>query len=180
LALSRLAVAQGSTAIGSARATVVTANVVVSGLSDLDFGTVLGGAVTTVLPTDASAGSFLVTGNPNAFITMTFTLPTVLINTTGPPGTTMPITFGPTSARWLRQQNDPAAGNPFDPSIVTVGRLGPPPRPFTYLWLGGTVTPSPAQANGAATSEATSIGCGGGHMDHRHRPIATRRGGCIA
>jgi hypothetical protein len=63
----------------------------------------------------------------------------------------MPITFGPTSARWLRQQNDPAAGNPFDPSIVTVGRLGPPPRPFTYLWLGGTVTPSPAQANGLYT-----------------------------
>jgi hypothetical protein len=143
--------AQGSTAVGTARATVVTANIVVNGLSDLDFGTVLGGVATTVLPTDATAGSFLVTGNPNAFITMTFTLPTVLTNVTGPPGTTLPISFGPTSARWLRQQNNPAAGNPFDPSVVTVGRLGPPPRPFTYVWLGGTVTPAPGQANGLYT-----------------------------
>ena len=146
-----LAAAQGSSAVGTARANVVTANIVVNGLSDLDFGTVLGGVATTVLPTDANAGSYLVTGNPNAFITMTFTLPTVLTNTTGPPGTTLPISFGPTSARWLRQQNNPAAGNPFDPSVVTVGRLGPPPRPFTYVWLGGTVTPAPGQANGLYT-----------------------------
>jgi len=151
LMLPRLSAAQGSSAVATARATVVTSNITVNGLSDLDFGTVLGGVATTVLPTDANAGSFLVTGNPNAFITMTFTLPTVLTNTTGPPGTTLPISFGPTSARWLRQQNNPAAGTPFDPSVVTVGRLGPPPRPFTYVWLGGTVTPAPAQANGLYT-----------------------------
>lgn len=149
--LPNQAVAQGTSAIGTARANVVTANIVVTGLTDLDFGPVLGGVATTVLPTDANAGSFLVTGNPNAFITMTFTLPTVLTNTTGPPGTTMPISFGPTSASWLRQQNTPAAGTPFDPTVATVGRLGPPPRPFAYVWLGGTVTPSPSQANGLYT-----------------------------
>ena len=89
-ALPRLAVAQGSSAVSTARATVVTANIVVNGLSDLAFGTVLGGVATTVLPTGANAGSLLVTGNPNGFITMTFTLPAVLTNTTGPPGTMFP------------------------------------------------------------------------------------------
>ncbi len=147
----RAAPAQGTSAIATARATVVTSNIVVNGVRDLDFGTVLGGVPATVLPTDAGAGSFVITGNPNANITMTFTLPAVLSNTTGPPGTTMPISFGPGSARWLRQQNNPAAGIPFDPSVVTVGRLGPPPRPFAYVWLGGTVTPAPTQANGLYT-----------------------------
>jgi len=58
------------------------------------------------------------------------------------PGSTMPISFNATSAIWRRATNDPAGGTTFNPAAGAVGRLGPPPNPNLYIWLGGTVNPA--------------------------------------
>jgi hypothetical protein len=120
----------------------------VTTLRDLAFGTVIKGLVTTVLPTAANGGAWQVTGNPNAFVTIAFTLPTVLTNIQALPGSTMPITFSATSARWNRATNNPAAGTPFNPALGAVGRFGPPPNPTFFIWLGGTVNPAPTAKPG--------------------------------
>jgi len=145
---SARAVAQGPSASVSADAVVVTVGMTITTLRDLAFGTVIKGVVTTVLPTAANAGAWEVTGNPNAFVTIAFTLPTVLTNIQALPGSTMPITFSATSARWNRATNNPAAGTPFNPALGAVGRFGPPPSPNFYIWLGGTVSPVPTAKPG--------------------------------
>ena len=91
------------------------------------------------------------TGNSNAFVTITFTLPATLRNIQAVPGVTMPISFGATSARWRRANNDPTGGTAFSPSVGATGRFGPPPNPTLYIWIGGTVTPGAAQLPGIYT-----------------------------
>jgi len=132
----------------SADAVVVTVGMTIATLRDLNFGTVIKGVATTVLPTAATAGAWQVTGNSNAFVIISFTLPTQLTNIQALPGSTMPIIFSATSARWNRATNNPAAGAAFNPAIGIVGRLGPPPNPNLYIWLGGTVNPAAAAKPG--------------------------------
>ena len=132
----------------TADAVVVTVGMSIATLRDLNFGTVIKGVATTVLPTAATAGAWQVTGSSNAFVIISFTLPTQLTNIQALPGSTMPITFGLTSARWNRANNNPAAGTPFSPAIGAVGRFGPPPNPNMYIWLGGTVNPPAAAKPG--------------------------------
>jgi hypothetical protein len=126
----------------SADAVVVTTGMTLATLTDLTFGSVVKGVATTVQPTVAAAGSWQVSGSPNAFVVISFTLPAVLTNIQALPGSTMPISFNATSARWNRASNNAAAGTPFDPATGVVGRLGPPPNPTLYIWLGGTVNPA--------------------------------------
>lgn len=140
--------AQATTFQLTVQALLASGSLTVSPLRDLNFGTVTVGVPTAVPPTAAAAGQWQVTGTPNAFVTINLTLPTVLDNVQGVPGITMPIAFGTTSARWRRDQNDPNGASVFDPSAGATGRLGPPPRPNMYVWLGGTVTPAPTQAPG--------------------------------
>lgn len=140
--LAPRAPAQAPAASVSADAVVVTVGMTITTLRDLAFGTVIKGVATTVQPTAAMAGEWQVTGSANAFVIISFTLPNVLTNIQALPGSTMPITFGSTSARWRRATNDPAGATPFSPAIGTVGRLGPGPNPNMYIWLGGTVTPA--------------------------------------
>ena len=142
----RLAAQSGASV--TADAVVVTAGMTITTLRDLDFGTVIKGVATTVLPTAATAGAWQVTGSSNAFVIVSFTLPTQLTNIQALPGSTMPITFSLTSARWNRANNNPAAGTPFNPAIGAVGRFGPPPNPNMYIWLGGTVNPAAAAKPG--------------------------------
>ena len=140
--------AQGSSGSVSADAVVVTVGMTITTLRNLAFGTVIKGVATTVLPTAANAGAWQVTGNANAFATIAFTLPTVLTNIQALPGSTMPITFSATSARWNRANNNPAAGTAFNPALGAVGRFGPPPNPNLYIWLGATVNPAPTAKPG--------------------------------
>jgi hypothetical protein len=142
----RLAAQSGASV--TADAVVVTIGMTITTLRDLDFGTVIKGVATTVLPTAATAGAWQVTGSSNAFVIIGFTLPTQLTNIQALPGSTMPITFSLTSARWNRANNNPAAGTPFSPAIGAVGRFGPPPNPNMYIWLGGTVNPAAAAKPG--------------------------------
>jgi uncharacterized protein DUF4402 len=147
LGLPGRAVAQSGAAV-SADAVVVTVGMTIATLRDLNFGTVIKGVATTVLPTAGTAGEWQVTGSSNAFVIISFTLPAQLTNIQALPGSTMPITFSATSARWNRANNDAAAGTAFDPAIGAVGRFGPPPSPNMYVWLGGTVNPAAAAKPG--------------------------------
>lgn len=126
----------------SAEAVVVTVGMTLTTLRDLGFGTVIRGVATTVQPTDPNAGEWQVTGSPNAFVVITFTLPTELTNIQALPGSTMPISFGGSSARRRRAINDPAGALSFNPAVGAIGRFGPPPNPNLYIWLGGTVNPA--------------------------------------
>lgn len=137
------------------RAFVIGTPIAIGGLRDLDFGTVTTGMATTVLPTSASAGAFIVTGEKNERVAISFTLPTELVHTVLGPGTTLPITFGPSSAIWRRRTNDPSGGTAFNPATGATGMLGPPVEPILYIWLGGTVNPPLAQT--AGTYRATVV-----------------------
>jgi hypothetical protein len=142
LATARRANAQFNNASIGVTAELVTVGMTITTLRNLDFGSVPKGVATTVLPTAAGAGAWQVDGNKNAFVTITFTLPTVLNNIQAAPGSTMPITFSTTSAIWNRTTNNPAAGTAFDPSVGTTGRFGPPATPRLFVWIGGTVNPA--------------------------------------
>ena len=135
-------VAQGGSGSFTADAVVVTVGMAIATVRDLSFGSVPKGVATTVTPAGATAGEWQITGNPNAFVTVAFTLPTVLTNIQALPGSTMPISFGLTSALWRRANNNPAGATPFSPALGTVGRLGPPANPTFNVWIGGTVNPA--------------------------------------
>ena len=148
LAFPTRAIAQGGSGTFSADAVVVTVGMTIATIQDLSFGTVLKGVATTVAPAAATAGQWQITGNPNAFVTIAFTLPTVLTNIQALPGSTMPISFGLTSALWRRANNNPAGATAFSPALGTLGRFGPPANPTVYIWIGGTVNPAPTAKPG--------------------------------
>jgi len=148
LAFPTRAIAQGGSGTFSADAVVVTVGMTIATIQDLSFGTVLRGVATTVAPAAATAGQWQITGNPNAFVTIAFTLPTVLTNIQALPGSTMPISFGLTSALWRRANNNPAGATAFSPALGTLGRFGPPANPTVYIWIGGTVNPAPTAKPG--------------------------------
>lgn len=123
-------------------ATVIGVGMTITTLRDLAFGQVTKGIATSVLPTDAGAGEWQVLGNKNAFTQITFTLPTQLSNIQALPGSTMPITFSATSARWRRDLNNPSGATAFNPAVGTTGRFGPATNATLYIWIGGTVSPA--------------------------------------
>ena len=135
------AVAQSGASV-SADAVIVTVGMTITTLRDLNFGTVIKGVPTTVLPTAATAGEWQVTGSSNAFVIISFTLPTQLTNIQALPGSTMPIAFSGVSAIWRRATNNPVGGTIFNPAAGAVGRFGPPANPNMYVWVGGTVNPA--------------------------------------
>jgi len=140
-------VAQSGASV-SADAVVVTVGMTITTLRDLNFGTVIKGVPTTVLPTAATAGEWQVTGSSNAFVIISFTLPTQLTNIQALPGSTMPIAFSGVSAIWRRATNNPVGGTIFNPATGAVGRFGPPANPSMYVWVGGTVNPAAAAKPG--------------------------------
>lgn len=140
--------AQGGSSFVAADAVVVTTGMTIATMRDLNFGTVIKGVATTVTPAAANAGEWQVSGSANAFVVISFTLPTTLTNIQALPGSTMPISFNATSAIWRRSTNNPAGGNVFNPAVGDVGRLGPPPNFNMYIWLGGTVNPAPTAKPG--------------------------------
>jgi len=150
----RLTAQSGATV--SADAVVVTVGMTIATLRDLDFGTVIKGVPATVLPTAANAGAWQVSGSGNAFVIISFTLPTQLTNIQALPGSTMPISFSAVSAIWRRASNNPVGGNVFNPAVGAVGRLGPPPNFNMYVWVGGTVNPpltaKPGSIKGTSSS----------------------------
>jgi len=148
VALPARAVAQGGSGTFTADAVVVTVGMTIATIQDLSFGSVPKGVATTVAPAAATAGQWQITGNPNAFVTLAFTLPTQLTNTQALPGSAMPVSFGLTSALWRRANNNPAGATAFSPALGTLGRFGPAPNPTINVWIGGTVNPAPTAKPG--------------------------------
>ena len=140
--LPRPGVSQGVGGAVGVDANVIGQGLTVTTLSNLSFGSVPKGLATTVLPTAAGAGARQIQGSRNADVSIAFVLPAVLTNIQALPGSTMPISFGATSARWNRATNNVAGATAFDPVAGTTGKLGPPASPYIYLWIGGTVSPA--------------------------------------
>lgn len=105
-----------------------------AGVNDLDFGTVSAG--TPFRQTDATKqGRFSIAGQPSQPVTVTFTLPTVLV---GSGSATIPISFGSSD------------GIVFSPSFPTVSTTFSPAAPFVtsisgagslLIGITGTVSP---------------------------------------
>lgn len=146
LPAAHLAAQSGANTIG-ASAFMLGTPLAIAGQRDLDFGLVLLGVPKTVLPTAPTAGKWVVTGEKNARVLITFTLPAALAHQTLG-GVTLPVGFPAGSARWRRRTDDPAGATAFDPAVGATGMLGPPVEPLLHLWLGGTVTPAALQPGG--------------------------------
>ena len=143
------AAAQGATMTSVATVRVIGTPITFLNLQDLDFATVTRGVPKTVAENTASAGKVRVAGQPNAFAQIRFTLPTELQNTQALPGITMPINFAANAARWRRRADRTTGGVIFNPAVgVNDARFGGNANPYFFVYLGGTVTPSPSQAAG--------------------------------
>lgn len=147
---------ESSSALMTASVEVSNEPLVVLPIADLRFGQLVPGTPATVNPrTSTGAGKFEMHGLRRAEITFDLTLPALLRAGAGPH--TMPVTFGVTSGchRVTDQQN---ACTLFNPSATLTVRLRnrPPPDATYFVWLGGTVSPSPTQFPGIYTATVTA------------------------
>lgn len=113
------------------------------GLQDLQFGNVLPGFPTAVSRLDAvNAGKFGIRGANNAEVQVDLTLPASLVSG----GSNLTVQFGPADGGYaLRDRINESL--PFDPTVPLVTNLSN--RGRLFIWLGGTVVPTPVQAPGA-------------------------------
>ena len=136
-ALPQAAFAQASGSIQATANVLTTLNV--TGQSDLQFIDVLPGVNQTVLPTDGTAGEFRVSGAGTSEVTLDFQLPADLAGAVT--AATMPIVFDADDAGFT----DVSGGTQttFDPNTQeTTSLVGG----GLWVYLGGTVQPSGAQA----------------------------------
>lgn len=141
-ALLSVGTASAQSASITAKANVFTP-LVVTGAQDLDFQNVFPGAAKSVGIADASAGRFDITGQANAPVTLTFSLPANLTSGTS----TLPI------GSWTgcRNATNSATGcTTLTPSsTATNASFGAAGTMFVFV--GGTVTPSASQTAGVYT-----------------------------
>ena len=123
-------------------ATVLTP-LTVLGTADLDFGNVIPGLNTTILPGDVGGGVFAIGGSGTLEVQLDFgTLPTNLVDG----GNTLPISFGPSAAGYN------TAATPgiltFDPATTMDAPLA---SGAMTVYVGGTVAPAASQPQGVYT-----------------------------
>jgi hypothetical protein len=141
--------AQGRSTTANVTALLAGASITFLNLQILDFATVTRGVPKTVVQNTAAAGKVRVAGTANAFAQIRFTLPANLPNVQAVPGINLPISFATNSARWRRGTDAAGGGRIFNPAVgVNNARFGGNARPYFFVYLGGTVTPSPTQAPG--------------------------------
>jgi hypothetical protein len=146
--------AQAQSATIGARASVQQA-LTVSAVDSLILGSAFPNTTRTVLPTDASSGSFNLAGAANAEVQMNLTLPANL--TFG--ANNLPISFGASAGSW-NTANSRAGSTTFDPSTTLTQRLDGSTGNL-YVYVGGTVSPTvqPAGAyKGSITLTAAYTG----------------------
>ncbi len=116
-----------SEAVYSQNITMITEN-------NLNFGDAYMGYSSTVNHTDAGAAKFrirqTVKGNP--YVSVTFTLPTALVNG----AYSIPVIFGPSTTAYSNTDS-PAGRINFNPNSPLVTRLQR--NNYLYIWLGGTI-----------------------------------------
>jgi hypothetical protein len=142
------AAAQGVSTTGTVTATVTSTPTTVLIVQSLDFASVAQGIPKTLPRNVPGAAKVRISGSANAFAQITFTLPAQLPRISGGPPANMPVSFGATSAGWSRDVDDATASTAFNPVTGATGRFGPPPRPYLWVYLGGTANPSVSQASG--------------------------------
>ena len=136
LVLSTLAgQAQAQSASIGARASVQQA-LTVSAVDSLILGATFPNTTRTVLPTDASSGSFTLAGAANAEVQWSMTLPGNL--TFG--ANNLPISFGAAAGAW-NTANSRAGTTAFDPSVAQTHRLDAGTGNL-YVFIGGSVSPT--------------------------------------
>lgn len=136
LALAPQSAAAQVTASIGARADVQIA-LTATAVDSLIFGNVFPGTTKNILPTDATSGSFQLTGAANAQVTVDFTLPATLGDGAG---NTLPITFGANSAAY-NQLNARAGSTTFDPASTLTTNLDATGGNL-YVYIGGSVSPT--------------------------------------
>jgi hypothetical protein len=117
------------------------------GRQDLTFGTVLPGMPTVVSRLDAAnSGQYRIRGTRLTEVRVDLTLPATLDS---PGGATIQLQFGAGDGGFSRR---PAIGSSqvFDPRVPLVTDLSQGGRLF--IWLGGTVLPTPTQEQGNYTA----------------------------
>jgi hypothetical protein len=148
LLVAGVRVARAQTGSIGSDAEVIGVGMSIATLRQLNFGSVPLGIATTVAPTSSNAGQWQVQGNANAFFLIQFTLPALLTNIQALPGSTMPILFNNTAARWRATTNDPAGAATFNPNTIGLARFPAGAAPTIYVWIGGTVSPAAAAKPG--------------------------------
>lgn len=113
-------------------------------VNNLDFGDLLQGQASTVLPTATTAGQFFVNGEAGSEVELSFTLPSELDRDGGPE--VLSISFSGTSAVH-NTEDDAAAGTDFDPDTGATTSLNGTNGEL-YIYIGGTANPDPAQQSG--------------------------------
>ncbi len=130
----------------TAKATVLT-RISVTSKRDLDFGeNIVPGIQNIVDKTSASSGKFSISGQASKYISISFLLPSQLINGQN----SMPITFTSTDAGYQLPHGSVIAINPAGASTVKFDKEG-----TMDIFLGGKVTPSGSQATGLYSSAIT-------------------------
>ena len=126
-----------------------TAQLQVSGIRNLAFGTVIAGIPTTVTPTDPSrSGQFEFIAPTNSTVRLDLTLPTAL---QGPSAATMPINFG--SSDGLIVGTAPGSvPTRFNPKSNRTYKLT---SDRNEVFLGGTVSPAINQPAGSYSATVT-------------------------
>ena len=120
---------------------------------NLRFGAQVPGTPMTInARASANAGALLIHGNRNAEIALSWTLPAALV--IGP--YVMPVAFGPTSGCW-RDKTGQSGCTLYDPRAPLIQRIRnvPSPNNTFYVWLGGTVSPTPTQHPGMYAAPVT-------------------------
>ena len=138
--------AQAQSANITATATVFQA-MTVTGARTLDFGNVFPGVASTIAVAAATSGRFDLTGQASANVNVSFTLPTDLNSGAN----LLPIGSytGCTNAT-----NTTAGCTAFTPTAGTTATAFSGAGAL-FVWVGGTVTPGPAQAAGVYNGTVT-------------------------
>lgn len=117
---------------------------------DLTFGALFPGVPASVSPLDVvNAGRFDVRGVKQTEVQIELTLPPALVSASG---TQLPLSFGPSDGAYSQTPNSKATAT-FDPRVALVTRLSNSGR--VYVYLGGTVTPTPQQSSGSYAATIT-------------------------
>lgn len=135
-----------SASIG-ARATVQAA-LTVSAVDSLILGAAFPNTTRTVLPSDASSGSFSLAGAANAEVSLSFTLPASLSDGVN----SLPISFSATSAGY-NVANSRVGLTAFNPAVAQLTRLDVATGNL-YVFIGGSVSPTTEPA-GSYTGSIT-------------------------
>ncbi len=132
----------------TATANVLTPISVTNDLRQLDFGDILPGINKSVPFNDANSGKWRVDGAASREVAITFTLPAGLVLGLD----SVPISFNATDAGH-NQSDVVGVATPFDPSAGLTQNLHGATGEL-FIWLGGTVAPSPTQPAGVYTGTA--------------------------